>query len=831
MSDSCFKRGLLAACAAGALVLAGPSSAAAEPSGTAEPGPAREGQAGPAPSIRITDIRVRGLYRVTKGAVLLAMPVQVGDTVTRDDISQSLKKIYATHNFDEVEAYIDENGVLTVGVKERPTIVNITCAGNDAIKTDQITEIITMQGVKVGETLNVIKLKELEASLEDYYHSMGRYQAKVSTILVYLPRNRVDVKFNFTEGVSAKIEQINIVGNRVFPEEKLIGQFELRDSVPWWNFLASRNFQSQKFNGDMETLRSYYMNRGYVRFNIDSTRVEITPDRKSVYVSVAVSEGEQYKMNEFRVVGETYGRTDEMQRIIPLRKGDIYSAAQVTHAEEVLANYMGKFGYAYTKVRGVSVIDDENRLVDINFQVEPGRRIYVTDVKITGNTVTTDEVVRREIRQMDGTWLSNEAISTSKTRLDQLGFFETVEIEPKKTGPDPDTVEVVTTVKERPTGSIKAGVGFGTQTGITLDGEISQSNFMGYGGKISLAMNTNKYDRKVELTYEEPYFTVDGISLGGNVFYEKFEAGDANLVDYTNRRWGVGANIGYPLDEHNFIRYGVTYVNNELSQTNSFIQIQKFWDMYQEDEDDNKIVFQNWVGSITFTRNWLDRAVFPTEGNKQWAGLSVTVPGSDTKYYKIRAETTHFWPIDRERRFIVNLRGKAGYGNGYGTKNGVDQVLPFFENFYLGGDEWLRGFRYNSVGPRALYDYTMLGNNGVIATRDVVGGNAIVTGSLQLVVPTPFASEGYDTKVRTTLFVDAGSLWDTTYDESYVKQCLGNCDYLYDFSDPKKIRASYGASVIWMSPVGPVGFTLAGPLKKLDGDRTEFFSFTLGRTF
>ncbi|MBP3749379.1 MAG: outer membrane protein assembly factor BamA [Ruminobacter sp.] len=818
MFNSFLKRSLLAVCIANPFFYCSSALAEAKAESTE-------------PVMQVTDIRVKGLYRVTKGAVLLAMPIQVGDTVTKDDISVSLKKIYATHNFDVVDAYINEDGVLTIDVKERPTIVNLTFAGNDAIKTEQITEIITSQGVKVGETLNVIKLKELEASLEDYYHSMGRYQAKVNTILVYLPRNRVDVKFNFVEGVNAKIEQINIVGNRVFPEEKLLGQFELRDSVPWWNFIASRNFYSQRFNGDLETLRSYYMNRGYVRFNVESTRVEVTPDRKGVYVSIAVKEGEQYKLNNFRVIGETYGHSEEMERIIPLEKGDIYNAAQVSHTEEILANYMGKYGYAYTKVRAITDVDDENRIVNVNFHVEPGRRIYVSNVRIVGNSITIDEVIRREIRQMDGTWLSNEAINVSKNRLNQLGFFDSVEVEPKKTGMDPDSVELVTTVKERPTGSIKAGVGFGTETGLTLNGEISQDNFMGYGGKATLAVNTNKYDRKVELSYDEPYFTIDGVSLGENIFYEKFEAGDANLVDYTNIRWGGGLNIGYPLNENNYIRYGLTYINNKLSQTNSFVQIQKFWDMYADNSTTNHVVFQNYVGSITYVRNYLDRGVFPTDGNKQWTNLSVAVPGSDTQYYKASADTTHFWPIDKEHNYIVNFRAMAGYGNGYGRKHGFEQVLPFFENFYLGGDEWLRGFKYNSVGPRALYDYTLLGNNGVVATRDVVGGNAMVAGSLQLVVPTPFASEGYDTKLRTTLFVDAGSLWDTTFDKDYVKQCLGNCEYMYDFSDPDNFRVSYGMSLVWMSPMGPIGFTLANPIKKKKGDRTEFFSFTLGRTF
>ena len=782
--------------------------------------------------MHINDIEVRGLYRVTKGAVLLSLPIQAGDDVTREDVAQALRKVFRTSNFDMVNAYYTSQGVLIIDVKERPTIVNVSYAGNNAIKAEQLDDIIKAHNVKTGEILDVEKLRELEASLEDYYNSTGRYQARVSTILVYLPRNRVDVKFNFTEGVSAKIEQINIVGNRSFPEEKLLAQLELRDHVPWWNFLADRTFQAQKFSGDLETLRSFYMNRGYVRFKIDSTRVEMTPDRKGIYLSISISEGDQYSFDKFNVIGETYGHSEEMLKLIPLVPGDVYDANQVSHTEELLANYMGKFGYAYTKVKAIPVIDDEKKLVSLNFSVEPGHRIYVTDVRITGNTITTDEVVRRELRQMDGTWLSNEAISTSKRRLDQLGFFETVDVTPRKTGPDSDTVEVVTTVKERPTGSIKAGIGFGTETGINLNAEISQDNFLGYGGNASIGVNTNKYDQKIELRYDEPYFTVDGVSLGGNVYYEKFEAGDANIVDYTNEKFGTGLSIGYPIDEHNFIRYSVGYEHNRLSQTSSFIQIQRFWDTYvDKDVRNGKVVFQNYTAGLYFSRNYLDRGALPTDGSKQTVYGTVAIPGSDTRYYKVGADTTHFFPLDKDRRYIINFRAKAGYGNGYGTRNGIEETLPFFQNYYLGGDEWLRGFKYNAVGPKALYNSFTMGNVGVMGSRESVGGNAIVAGSLSLIVPTPFASEGYDRSLRTSIFLDAGSLWDTNYDPGAIGQCFGKCDYIYDYSDPKEYRMSAGVTLVWVSPMGPIGFSLAEPIRKKAGDRTEFFSFSLGRTF
>ncbi len=780
----------------------------------------------------IKEIEVNGLYRVTKGAVLLALPIQVGDVVSKNDIKLALKKVYAMHNFNNISADFNEDtGTLILNVEERPTIVKVTYAGNDAVKTEQIEEIISGRGIKVGETLDIIKLKELENSLEDYYHGMGRYQAKVNTILVYLPRNRVDVKFNFVEGVSAKIEQINIVGNKAFSDEKLLAQFELRDHVPWWNFIASRNFNAQKFNADLETLRSYYMNRGFVRFKIEQSRVEVTPELKGVYLTVNLKEGEVYNLDKFEIVGETFGHKEEMEKLIPLEQGDIYNAAKISSTEEMLSNYLGKFGYAYTKVRAYPEINDENHTVSLKFNVEPGKRIYVTDVKIKGNTITTDEVIRRDIRQMDGTWLSNESINVSKNRLNQLGFFETVTMEPKHVGDEVDTVELETVVKERPTGSIKAGVGYGTETGINLSGEISQDNFLGYGGRASLGINTNKYDRKIELSYNEPYFTLDGLSLGGSIFYEDFKAGDANIVDYNNTRYGASLTLGYPLNENNFISYGFTYEHNKLSQTSAYSQIKRFWSVYADENRDNgEVIFKNYKFNISYTRNYLDKGVLPTEGSKQNVYLLVTAPFSDTKFYKATATTTHFFPMDRDKKYIINFRAKAGYGNGYGTKNGLDQVLPFFENYYLGGDEWLRGFKYNSVGPRALYNTNYLGNKSTIATNVSVGGNAIFAGSFQLIVPTPFASEGYENSLRTSLFLDFGTIWDTNFHkENY--NCVSSCNYLYDYSDYNNFRASYGLTLQWISPLGPLGFSISRPIKKKDGDKTEFFTFNIGRTF
>jgi outer membrane protein insertion porin family len=782
-------------------------------------------------SFVVQDIRVEGLQRVTLGAALLNLPVRVGDTLDAQTSANAIKKLYASGNFEDIQLLRDGN-VLVVEVKERPTISNIEFVGNKDIKEEQLKQSIESSGVRVGEPLDRTVLRSLEKNLEDFYYGVGKYSAKVQAIVTPLPRNRVDLKINFIEGVSAKIQQINIVGNKVFPEDRLLAQMSLRDEVPWWNFVADQKYQKQKLAGDLEALSSYYMDRGYVRFKVESTQVGMTPDKKGLYITININEGEQYKVSNVSLKGDLIGRSSEMQKLIPITAGELYSAATVTHTEESLSKFLGKFGYAYPQVTTFPQIDDVKKEVSLNINVTPGPRIYVRNIGVQGNLVTKDEVVRREMRQMEGAWLSNEQVEASKTRLNRLGFFETVEIQPRRLPGSEDKVDLDVTVKEQAAGSITGGVGYGTTSGISFQFGLTQDNFMGSGKKGAFTFNMNDYSKTFDVSYTDPYFTLDGVSLGGRLYYTEFQAGDANLVDYNNQTTGARLTAGYPFNEINRLEYGVGYEHNKLSQLQAYAQIRKFWDIYAENRDsDGRVVFDNFDITSSWIRNDLNKGMFATQGNRQQLTGKVTVPGSDLQFYKVSFDDSHYYPLDKEHSWVLLGRLKLAYGAGYGQVNGYDQVLPFFENYYAGGNEWLRGFKSNSVGPKALYLYNDQGNNSITATNQSVGGNAMSVASFEFIVPTPFASESFRNQLRTSVFFDIGTVWDTTFNPADYGSCSSSCDKFYDYSDPSLYRSSVGVALQWLSPLGPLAFSFARPVKEQPGDKTEVFNFNIGRTF
>lgn len=765
----------------------------------------------------IENIQIKGLNRVTRGAVLLALPIKPGDQLTSEGVAQSMKSLYATGDFEDVRLSRD-GSTLIVDVTERPTIAGVEFSGNSNITDDSLKPVIEQQGLKEGEPLNVQTLSVVQKSLEDFYHGAGMYQAQVKPVITALPRNRVNVKLEFSEGVSAEIQQINIVGNKAFDDETLLAQMQLRDDVPWWNFMANQKYDSQKFRADLDSLRSYYQNHGYVKFRIESTSVEMTPDKKGLYLTVVINEGDQYQVGKTSVRGNTLTYGEALQDLITMEEGNTYSQQDVTENEQLIKDYLGKFGYAYSEVHAVPTFNDADKTVDLAFNVEPGSRVYVSQIMISGNDTTDDTVIRREMRQMDGTWLSNEALENSKTRLNRTGYFEKVDVDMQHTGTTNDVVNLNTTVKEQPTGAIQGAIGFGSDSGLLISGSISQSNLFGWGTKGVLSAYKNDYRRHVEVSYTDPYFTVDNISLGGRVYLDHYYGDDDDVVDYDNRTIGFEITSGYPIAENWRVDYGVGYENTKIKNTGRrFEQAERFWAMYG-DNGTRTATFNNYNLTVSLTHNALDRAVFPTEGNKQVVTVMATAPGSDTQYYKATAETYHFYPFDTDHLWIASVRGRVGYANGYGQKNGQDQILPFFKNFYLGSSTWLRGFDHNSVGPKAIYysNYP----DGKYESSTSVGGNALWAASFEFFVPTPLISESYKSSVRTSLFYDMGALWDTEGDK-----------YAFNTNKASDYRSSVGVALTWVSPIGPLSFSFSKAVKKQDGDDTQFFSFDIGGTF
>ncbi|WP_026375680.1 outer membrane protein assembly factor BamA [Aestuariibacter salexigens] len=798
----------------------------------------------------VQDIRVEGLQRVALGAALTYLPVQVGDTMNSFRITQLIRSLYSSTHFESIEILRD-GSTLVVRVRERPTISNIIFEGNDDIKDEQLQQSLDDNNIRVGEPLDKTLLTGIENGLKDFFYSIGKYNADVTAIVTPLPRNRIDLKFLFEEGDAAKIEQINIVGNKVFPDNELLNQMELKFNTPWWDLLSETRYQKQTLTGDMETLRSYYMDRGYLQFNIDSTQVSMTPEKDGIYITMNVSEGEQYKISEVELVGDLLGYEDYLKALMPLTPGELYNQALVTYSEEFISKYLGRFGYAYPDVTTIPQINEDDKTVKLTLSVDPGKRIYVRRINFKGNNITADDVLRQNVVQMEGAWLSNASLESSKNALSRLTYMEEVDFETVRLPGEDDKVDIDFTVKEQPSGSFNAGIGYGDRTKLSLQAGIQQDNFLGTGKRVAFNVSTVRFQQTAQISYTDPYFTIDGISLGGSIGYSEFDAGNANLIQFNSKQWSLGANIGYPINEFNRINFGLTYNSVELSQVSNYEQTQRFYNQFADPNDpDAPIDYNSLVAAVSWSRTTLNRGIFPTAGSSQRASIEVTAPSSDVNYYKAILDARFYFPLTNDQRWSVLARARFGYGNGFGDINGNDQILPFTENFTAGGSGTLRGFENNTVGPRGVQRIPgspITGPNGeqilpgpefdtIFITRRSLGGNAMALGGVELIVPTPFVEEDFDNSVRTSFFVDVGNVWDTEFNYDLYKDLefdVRNPDdqALLDYSDWSLFRSSAGLSIQWLSPMGPMVFSFSRAIQERDGDDVRFFSFNIGQTF
>jgi outer membrane protein insertion porin family len=806
-------------------------------------------KAAPNSEFVVKDIRIEGLQRVALGAALTYLPITVGDEMNSFRIAQVIRSMYASTHFENIKIFRDGDTLL-VRVTERPTISSIVFEDNDDIKDEQLQESLNDANILVGEPLDKTVLTSIENGLKDFFYSIGKYNADVTAIITPLPRNRVDLKLLFEEGDSAKIQQINIVGNSTFSDPELLELVELKFDTPWWDFLSETRYQKQTLTGDMETITSYYKDRGYLRFNIDSTQVSMTPDKTGIYVTLNVEEGEQYTISDIELIGDLLGYEDYIKLVLPLTKGELYNQAEVTYTEEFISKYLGRYGYAYPTVTTIPDINEEDKTVKLVLSVDPGKRIYVRRINFAGNISTADEVLRQSVSQMEGSWLSNATLESSKNSLSRLTYMENVDFETVRLPGEEDKVDVNFTVKEQPSGAFNAGIGYGDRTKLSLQAGIQQDNFLGTGKRIAFNVSTVSYQKSVQLSYTDPYFTIDGISLGGSISYSEFDGSSANLIQYNSKQFSIGSNIGYPIDQFNRINFGLTYSTVELFQNQPFVQTTRFNNQFvDENNPDAAINYDSFLASVAWSRSTLNRGIFPTAGSSQRASFGITTPNSDVNYFKTELDGKWYFPLSRNQRWSFLARLKMGYGNGYGDVGGIDQILPFTQHFTAGGSDSLRGFENNTVGPRGVQvtpssvitdpnGKVILGDNSndsiSISTRSL-GGNAMILGGIELIVPTPFVEVDFDNSVRTSLFVDVGNVWDTEFDfDRYKTLNVNNSfndDGLIDYSDPSLYRASGGVSVQWLSPMGPMVFSFSKVIQDREGDDSKFFTFNIGQTF
>ncbi|MCO4320451.1 outer membrane protein assembly factor BamA [Aliidiomarina quisquiliarum] len=799
----------------------------------------------------VDDIRVRGLQRVALGAALTYIPVRAGDEVDQELIRNVIRELYSSSHFDNIIVEREGNSLVVV-VRERPTISSIELKGNKDLKDDQLLDSLKNNGIAEGESLDRTVTTGLAKSIEEFYHSVGKYNAKVNVRIIDLPRNRVEIRFDFEEGDAAEIAQINVIGNSVFSREQILREMELTDKIPWWGVFSKRNYQQQQLVGDLENIESLYLNNGYLRFEMDSVQVAITPELERIYVTLNINEGTQYDVTKTTILGDLQQHRDWIENFGKLIEGKRYNQADITALEEAIKRYFGRMGYAHTEVRSVPDINDEDKTVELSIMIDPGKRVYVRRISFQGNDATRDEVLRREMRQIEGSWLSDLLVENGKVRLERLGYFEKVDVETIPVPGQADQVDIIYKVKEQPSGTISAGIGYGDFAGLSLNAAVSQENFLGSGNQVGFTIDTNRYQRNLQLSYRDNYFTDDGVSLGGSLNLSEFDAGRANLQQFNQKSWGLAFDLGFPVNEYNRLNFGLGFSSTGITQLNPYDQIIDFYERYTEQSStDEALNFNTFYATAAWSRITLNRGVFPTAGTENRLSVKVTAPSSDLQYFRAEYRFRYYLPLDKNHKYVGLARFRAGYGNGYGKDGDFEYTLPFWENFYGGGADTLRGFEPNRTGPRGLMRRATFiqgppDENGnptqialgpefdtiEVARRSSLGGNAMLNGSLEFIFPTPFAGDQAQNTVRTSAFIDVSTVWDTEFNYNDYKnlQIVGDVPF-WDYSTPKNYQASYGLSLQWLSPMGALTFSFGFPIKSLDSELEDRFTFNIGTTF
>lgn len=776
----------------------------------------------------VKDIRVDGVQPETGAAIISALPVKVGQTATDSDVANVVRSLFVQNRFQDVRA-TREGNTLVIKVAERPLINVVDIEGNNAIPKDALEQNLKANLINKGEVYDAQKMNAFKEALLEHYHAIGRYNAAIDVVTKPSEKGGINVKLNITEGDVAYVKSITFEGNNAFSSKELTKQLDIQPDVSWWNIFESSKFESQPYSKDLETLRDYYMNRGYAKFALTGTDVKFSEDKKDVDLTYQVFEGDQYKVSDVRILGNTANMDKELNAILKdYQVGDLFRKDDLVKIEEEIKQKLGENGFGSAKVDLYPKFNEEDKTVQINFVVDAGQRIYVRKIRFEGNDVTADSTLRREMRQQEGAWLSTTATALGKSRLERTGFYETVEMNMVDVPNTNDQVDVVYKIKERNTGSINFGIGYGTESGISYQAGIKQDNFLGMGSTISLNGTRNDYGTTVNLGYTEPYFTKDGVSLGGNVFYEDYDNSKSDTASsYQRRSYGVNGTLGFPVDENNSYYLGVGYTHDTLKGVQREFTREKYVNSMNfkvKDLDPNyygKIKADDFDFSFGWNYNSLNRGYFPTQGTTANIGGKITIPGSDNKYYRLNADFRNYYPLNREHKWIVSSRAGVAYANGFGGKE-----VPFYQLYSAGGIGTLRGFEYGAIGPKAIY-YSAESGRFSSASGDVVGGNAMAYASLELITPTPFVSDKYQHNVRTSLFVDAASVWDT----KWRKAGKSNYPTLPDYGDYKRVRASAGIAFQWMSPIGPLAFSYAKPIKKYENDEIEQFQFNIGSSF
>ena len=739
----------------------------------------------------VKDIRVEGLQRTEPGTIFNYLPVAVGDVMSDEKATQAIKSLYGTGFFKDVRVEA-EGDVLVVTVQERSAIAKIDFSGNKSFPSDKMTEGLKQIGIAEGLIFDKSQLDRAEQEIKRQYLATGKYGATVKTVVSPLERNRVAVRFEIEEGVVAKIRDINIVGNNAFTTDDLRAEFLLTTPnwMSWWN--KDDQYSKQKLTADLETLKSFYMNQGYLEFSIDSTQVSISPDKQDIYITVNVTEGEKYTISDVKLAGELQLPETELKPLITLQKGDIFNREKITESSKAIGDRLGNEGYAFSNVNAIPEINKEDHTAAFTFFVDPGRRVYVRRINITGNTRTRDAVIRREMRQLESAWYAGDKINRSKERITRLNYFDNVDVETPAVPGSNDQVDLNVNVAEKSTGSIQFGAGLSSNEGVTVGITVNQSNFLGTGNRVSAQVNTGKVNTTYSLSYTDPYFTPDGVSRGFDVYRRDVNTGSLDIGTYSSSSYGAGVRFGLPLNEKDFLSAGLTGDITKIKLSSK--SPKQYLDFCGNATGCTTNSLQL---AVDWTHDTRDSIIFPKNGVIQQLSTEVGVPGLDLEYYKI--EYTHAWYKNVSKNLTLLLNGELGYAGNYGGN-----VYPFFKNFYAGGVNSVRGYANGSLGPQDTDPITKL--------NFAVGGTRRVVGNVEVFAPVPLLKDSK--QFRLSAFVDGGNVWG---DSQTIN--LGD------------LRYGAGVGISWFSPFGPLKLMYAKALNAKANDKTESIQFQLGKVF
>jgi outer membrane protein insertion porin family len=776
-------------------------------------------QAAQEPGFVITDVRLQGLQRVSAGTVFNLIPVGVGDRVDAVSVRMVLRELFASGYFKDIRVARDE-GALIVTVVERPAIESIEIDGNKAIQTEALLDGLSQQGLREGEIFKQATLERVGLELERQYVSQGRYGAAIETEVEELPRNRVNIKILVEEGKNSGIRHLNIVGAESYSDEQLLDELELKHPSLMSFYRNDDKYSREKLSGDLETLEAFYKDRGYANFDIYTTQVSITPDRRQVYITIGIEEGDVYTIRNVNLIGELGDvKPEDLERLFVVAEGQTFAQARIKATEDRLTSVLGNSGYTFATASGVPKLNDD-QTVDIEFFVDSGKRAYVRRVNFTGNRLTQDEVMRREMRQMEGGWASTAQIDLSKVRLERLGYFKGVDVETPQVAGTDDQIDVNFTVEEQPSGSISATLGYSQGYGLILGANYQQTNVLGTGNSLGVGVSVSEYQKSVSFNYFNPYFTLDGISRGFNAYVRRLDYDERNIARYATDSAGIGVNFGFPIGEVQRINFGMLVDWTEITEGAFAAQeISNFIDENGEEAINLK-------ANLSWNKSTLNRGIFADRGSSQSLALELSVPGSDLQFFKINYAAERYFPLSKS--WTLRLRTELGYGDGYGSTT----QLPFYEHFYAGGFGSVRGFENSTLGPRSTPPLDAAGNPIIIgdADGDPIGGNLLVEGSAEFIFPFPFIKD--NRQFRPAFFIDVGNVFNTDCPDVVRPPDLtvGPSDSCFDF-EIDALRYSVGFGVSWLTGLGPMTFSIAKAFQTEEFDEEESFQFELGRTF